>query len=79
MTSGSEKELLTNEYEEVELPDGDFYPDDDLDEEEGRDEEDDDEEGSDDGVEGGFIEDVVIEFVAGSEAEVAEILARIQQ
>lgn len=88
MTSGSEKELLTNEYADVELPDGNYYPEgvindaddgEDEDDDDDDDNDDDDEEEYDEDEEGVSVEHVEIEFVASSAAEVAEFLARIQR
>lgn len=66
---------MTDESEEAELPDGDYYPDEHIDEDVDGDEleDDDDDDDDDDG------EHVEIQFVVSSEMELAEILARISQ
>ncbi|ETS82573.1 hypothetical protein PFICI_04449 [Pestalotiopsis fici W106-1] len=73
-TQGSEKELLTGDDEDVELPDGDYYPEDDN---EGMEEdEDDDEDANEDEGLSSDDEDMEIELVIGSAAELVEVLNR---
>ncbi|KAH8197197.1 hypothetical protein TruAng_008651 [Truncatella angustata] len=78
VSRGAERELMTDNHDGIDLPDGDYYPDEEVDDDEDGGEPE-DEEDSEDGFGFGNIEDVEIEFVAGSAAEVAEIIARLQR
>ncbi|KAK6085708.1 hypothetical protein SCUP515_00815 [Seiridium cupressi] len=77
VSHGAEKELLTDEYDEVDLPDGDYYPDQDVDDDD--EDEEDGEVDSNEDLDDENVQSVEIEFVIGSEAELAEILARLDQ
>jgi hypothetical protein len=81
ISQGSERELITGSYDEMGLPDGDYYPDDEVDEDD--DEEDAQAEGDaddfDEDADDDEIQDIQIELFVETPAELADILARMRR